>query len=565
MDAMPRVSRNSAWFEGRSTTVHGGLAVALSWASLCLTPYVYADNQTTDLTPMQFGNAPFRLEIEAVDRDFPGLVGLQSGSYCVVFDDSPYLIFIGGRAQEAGMHGFSCPGEENFAAADFNRTIYVVDYQEGVVWQRSLDDPNAGLSDIQADQLAGVNFLDNQIGDYLVMVGGYGYSQDEETWVTFDKMVLIDLEKTVEWVLGGKEPLVDAMQFLSPPEGAPEELYAATGGVLIVNEDEIWLCLGQEYQGVYNPCDASAAVQTYKKDFFRLSMDLTTESFPTFSYIGNSPQSGASWARRRDLNVMPAYVDTKGTRGSVALSGVFTLTNGGWTVPIVMYPDGTMEQPPVDAPGTLRQGFNIYSSARMSAWSESTESNWFVLFGGIGYEFYYDGTLRTSGGLPYSSMVSAIEYTPGDGRWSQHLLGASFPRIPIPDEDDYYRYGTEAYLMPAGEHWIDGRILDLDAIKEPSVVALIYGGITAAGYNPRTGDGPTSASNRFFLVKLYPGQGCPADFDGSGVVDGADLSILLSGWGQVPLGSTSPQDLNDDGFINAVDLSIVLGAWGPCS
>jgi hypothetical protein len=46
------------------------------------------------------------------------------------------------------------------------------------------------------------------------------------------------------------------------------------------------------------------------------------------------------------------------------------------------------------------------------------------------------------------------------------------------------------------------------------------------------------------------------DLDGDGDVDGADLAILLSGWG------TPQGDLNGDGNTDAADLTVLLSAWG---
>jgi hypothetical protein len=51
---------------------------------------------------------------------------------------------------------------------------------------------------------------------------------------------------------------------------------------------------------------------------------------------------------------------------------------------------------------------------------------------------------------------------------------------------------------------------------------------------------------------------CPADFDGNGSIDGADLAALLGAWG------SPAHDLDGNGTTDAADLSIVLGAWGPC-
>ena len=52
---------------------------------------------------------------------------------------------------------------------------------------------------------------------------------------------------------------------------------------------------------------------------------------------------------------------------------------------------------------------------------------------------------------------------------------------------------------------------------------------------------------------------CPADLDHSGAVNGADLSMLLGGWG------TATGDLNGDGVTGGADLAVLLGSWGPCN
>jgi hypothetical protein len=59
--------------------------------------------------------------------------------------------------------------------------------------------------------------------------------------------------------------------------------------------------------------------------------------------------------------------------------------------------------------------------------------------------------------------------------------------------------------------------------------------------------------------------GCPidepglvGDLDGNGVVDAADLSILLGAWGTK---GASVADLDGNGIVDAADLSVLLGAW----
>jgi hypothetical protein len=54
---------------------------------------------------------------------------------------------------------------------------------------------------------------------------------------------------------------------------------------------------------------------------------------------------------------------------------------------------------------------------------------------------------------------------------------------------------------------------------------------------------------------------CVGDLDGDGAVGAADLSILLSLWGNAAVGTA---DLNGDGDTGAADLSILLSNWGDC-
>lgn len=52
-------------------------------------------------------------------------------------------------------------------------------------------------------------------------------------------------------------------------------------------------------------------------------------------------------------------------------------------------------------------------------------------------------------------------------------------------------------------------------------------------------------------------SGNPADLNNDGVVNGADLAILLGAWG-----TTGPGDINGDGIVNGADLAELLSRWG---
>ena len=53
---------------------------------------------------------------------------------------------------------------------------------------------------------------------------------------------------------------------------------------------------------------------------------------------------------------------------------------------------------------------------------------------------------------------------------------------------------------------------------------------------------------------------CPGDLNGSGVVDGADLGVLLTAWGT----QGGSADITGDGIVDGADLGVLLVKWGPC-
>lgn len=59
-------------------------------------------------------------------------------------------------------------------------------------------------------------------------------------------------------------------------------------------------------------------------------------------------------------------------------------------------------------------------------------------------------------------------------------------------------------------------------------------------------------------------SGCRGDLNANGVVDSADVSVLLGFWGFPGVGIPVAADLNNDGVVDAADLMILLANWGSC-
>jgi hypothetical protein len=58
---------------------------------------------------------------------------------------------------------------------------------------------------------------------------------------------------------------------------------------------------------------------------------------------------------------------------------------------------------------------------------------------------------------------------------------------------------------------------------------------------------------------ILPSGGVPGDLNGDGIVNGADMGLLLASWGAC---SGCDADLNGDGLVNGGDLGLLLSYWG---
>ena len=70
--------------------------------------------------------------------------------------------------------------------------------------------------------------------------------------------------------------------------------------------------------------------------------------------------------------------------------------------------------------------------------------------------------------------------------------------------------------------------------------------------------------DQFATIDTQGGGGdpCTGDFNGDGVVNGADFGLMLAVWGDC---SGCPEDLNGDGVVNGADVGLILAVWGGCS
>ena len=78
---------------------------------------------------------------------------------------------------------------------------------------------------------------------------------------------------------------------------------------------------------------------------------------------------------------------------------------------------------------------------------------------------------------------------------------------------------------------------------------------------PRVIDFDAIPGSQYVIVVEGEDPPCPGDFNGDGVVNGADFGSLLAAWG--PCKRCEP-DLNGDGVVNGADVGLLLAVWGSC-
>jgi len=94
----------------------------------------------------------------------------------------------------------------------------------------------------------------------------------------------------------------------------------------------------------------------------------------------------------------------------------------------------------------------------------------------------------------------------------------------------------------------------------PGFDTLLLGATEVCGNQPNAIEGQyTDLGKNLFCT------GCPGDLNGNGVVDGADVSVLIGFWGFSGVGIAVPADLNNDGIVDAADLTVLLANWGTCT
>lgn len=419
---------------------------------------------------------PFELSVEEVF--VPGSPGLQSFVWAT---SAGKILLIGGRTD--GLHQ-----RQPFASflADGNNTVaYVMDIEAAQVWSADL----SGLNTALYEQLQSTNMEFDQVGDQLMIIGGYGFSPTANDHITFPYLTVVEVPGLIEAIQNGEEGMALSGFFRQ----LEDERMAVTGGQLGYLDGSYYLAGGQYFEGRYNPMGPDHGpgfIQNYTDAIrkFTLLDDGQNLSIGDYEEWLDTPG-----LHRRDYNMLP-QVFPDGTNGFTMFSGVFQMDeNIPWHNTVNVLPEGHTVHPGFD------QMLNQYHSAHVPLYDAGGNAMHSVFFGGMSrYYFNEFGDLIDDVDVPFVTTISRVTRH-ADGTMDEVKLGVEMPGL----------LGASAEFVPAaGLNMIQDKIISLDNLPdEPSTIGYVIGGIESTEANIffiNTGNEST-ASNRIFKITIDKG------------------------------------------------------------
>lgn len=414
---------------------------------------------------------PFNIYLEPLS--IPNLGGLQA--YAFGQHEGKWLI-VGGRLD--GLHQ-----RQPFAAFDVaghNNQLLVVDPAAKKRWLAPLSSLPVAIQ----EQLKSTNMEFIQEGDFLYLVGGYGYSDTAGDHITYGKLTAVNVPLTIAAIVNGT-PFSDYFRQIT------DARFEVTGGHLSKIYDTYYLVGGQKFEGRYNPMGPSHGpgfVQEYTDQIrkFKISNDgniLTVSHLPS---ITDSEQ-----LHRRDYNVAPQIMPN-GQEGATAFSGVFQKT-----VDLPYLNCVNIDSNGYTANNAFSQHYNHYHCAFLPLYSASANQMHTIFFGGIAQFYDSLGILVQDNNVPFVKTIARVTRD-ANGVMAEYKLPVEMPAL----------MGAGSEFIPIETlHAYDNEVIKLDELTADTTLAgYIYGGIASSAANIfwiNTGNESSASSHiyKVFVVK----------------------------------------------------------------
>ncbi len=412
--------------------------------------------------------APFKILLEPLN--IPGLSGAQA--YAFGQHNGKWLI-IGGRLD--GLHRRQ--PFASFDAAGHNNQLMVVDPVTKQKWSVPLTSLPAGLQ----EQLSSTNMEFFQEGDYLYLIGGYGYSNTAADHITYPKLTSVKMPDVIH-------AIINANSFSTFFRQITDEQFAVTGGYLNKIYNTFYLSGGQRFDGRYNPMGPDhgpgfSQIYTNAIRKFTINDDgvnLSVTHLPSVIDAVN--------LHRRDYNVVQQIMPN-GQEGLTAFSGVFQVNADLPYLNCV-----NIDSTGYSVNNAFSQYYNHYHCAHIPLYSATANKMHNVFFGGIAR--YYDsaGILVQNNNVPFVKTIARVTRE-ANGIMAEYKLPVEMPAL----------LGAGSEFIPAGNlPRYNNEVLKLDEFTDDTtLVGYIYGGISSSAANIFFTNNGTQSSASSHIFKVY--------------------------------------------------------------
>lgn len=413
--------------------------------------------------------SPFQILLEPLS--ITGLSGIQA--YAFGQYNGKWLI-VGGRLD--GLHR-----RQPFASFDVagrNDQLTVIDPLMKQMWSAPLTSLSVGLQ----DQLSSTNMEFIQEGDYLYLIGGYGYSYASNGHITYPNLTAIKLPEVINAIIN-KSPIHTFFRQIM------DERFAVTGGYLNKIYNTYYLTGGQRFDGRYNPMGPDhgpgfSQVYTNAIQKFRIKED--GEKW-TITHLP-SVIDGVN-LHRRDYNVVPQIMPNR-QEGLTAFSGVFQVT-----IELPYLNSVNIDSAGYIVNNDFKQYYNHYHCAHIPLYSFKENKMHTVFFGGIAQ--YYDsaGVLIQDNNVPFVKTIARVTRDE-KGVMTEYKLPVEMPAL----------LGAGSEFIPVEKlPKYNNEVIKLDELNDDTtLLGYIYGGISSMAMNVFFSNSGTqsSATNRIFKVYM---------------------------------------------------------------
>ncbi len=354
-------------------------------------------------------------------------------------------IFLGGRID--GMHIM----QANQAFPDYSRndSVFVVDPLNNTYSSASTQQ----LPLLLHGAICSSNMQYYQDGRFLYMIGGYGFEDSTQTYLTFPTLTSVDLDSLMIAV-SNSSTIINSFRMIV------DSNFAVTGGEMDRLDSTYYLVFGHRFDGRYAKGPSVLFTQRYTHDIRKFSIHDDGVNLSISNYI---VLKDTDVFHRRDFNLVPQIYPNH-QRGFTAFGGVFRKQQDlPFLTPIDITESGVQHQT------GFNENLNQYTTATMPVYDSLNNAMHTVFFGGISLYTLDTAnmTLHQDTLVPFVSTISRITRD-SNGNLNESKLPENMPALK----------GTNAvFIGDQGAPWIDGKFIDLNALSGNTRVGYIMGGI----------------------------------------------------------------------------------------